>query len=178
MSASRMKNTIIALFSFPRTDLEDRWWHRLAKVAVALSMVACVLLSLLIANDTFRPYYIFSFEKDFSSQPGTAKNIEDVKIAYDDSVFLPMAYKYSDIPGAYEYITALEAENSSDYMITEKMRRAGMIDGVFVKDLQYNFKEIYYKVAFVFFVTLFWYLFTVHMIYNTIAYIFAGKKAL
>jgi len=172
-----MKDKLVTLLRFPRHDLEDHWWHRFSKVVVIISVAACFLFSVRLANETFQPYYTFSFEKDFSSQPGTAKSIEDAEIAYDDYTFVTMAYKYSDIPEAYEYISELEERNYRSSATVDKMQQEGKLKDVLVKDLQFNYKSIYYKIGLVLTLTLFWYLFAIHIFYQTIAYVFAGSKA-
>ena len=57
-----------------------------------------------------------------------------------------MAYKYSDIPEAYEYISELEERNYRSSATVDKMQQEGKLKDVLVKDLQFNYKSIYYKI--------------------------------
>jgi hypothetical protein len=168
-------STLFRVFAFPRRDLESQWWHRLSKVLIFVSTILVCFLLLRWANETFAPYYAYSFEREFKKYSGKEKNFTEVDLSYSDAIRLVVAFKNSGDPNNFKYVADLEGAGKSDYAIAAQMKQDGLLEAVTVKDLQNDFVSPYQKAAVVLVLTVLFYLLVTHFLYRVLAYIIAGR---
>src|SRR3954453_20009545 len=123
-----LKKILSALFSFPRSELENRWWNRLAKVCVVLSTIAALAVSVGWAEQIYVPSYSYSFESHYADNNYAEKRLNDVYISLSDEFNLVMLFKYSDVSGADEYVTAMENRKMSDLSMYSSLKQSGQLD--------------------------------------------------
>src|SRR5215469_11121792 len=97
-----------SVFSFPRPDLENRWWHRFFKVVTFIATVFLFFILWGWANAVFRPYYVFSSQPDFHKYAGTVKKLSDVSTTSRDNTHLVVAFRCSGHPADEYYIANLD----------------------------------------------------------------------
>jgi hypothetical protein len=175
-----MKKILRKVFGFPRSELESRWWHRMAKILIYGSTVVAVLLVVIFIH--FKPYNVYSFETGFSQYLGTYR-VENCSHVMDFNFCGESAdqlvFKYSSTPSGDTYVTNLGYWNNNGgdaYKVVMQMQQDGLLNNLKAVDLSWNFNESYIKLAVIIILPLLWYLLMIHVVYKTAAYVFVGKR--
>ena len=172
-----MIRSLKGMFSFPRPDLEGHWWHRMAKVVIAISTIALIIFSIHLGNEVAKPYDVFSFQNDFNKYSSTyrVQNCSIETLCGSDVNSVVFDYEVSGLPGSYEYVSSRDVHES--YLkIFQELESAGAFNDLKAVDLQNNFYGDYLRILYVILLPVFWYLLIVQVVYRAIIYILLGKK--
>ena len=168
---------ISKLVRFPRRELENRWWHRLFKAVIVISTLFLFFHYWQWADEVFRPYYIYSFERDFGKYAGyRIKNLSDIDPSDGDKVGLIVTFKVSGSSEAHQYVGALDRANIPAGEILREMRVRGYLADVKIKDIQTDFWGFYEKIFWVIIFTIASYIIMAQVLYRIITYILAGNS--
>lgn len=168
---------ILSIFKIPRSELEDRWWHRLFKVLIFASTILVFVLSMHWASESFYYYYVFSFDKNYHNYSDyKEKNWDDIEKTYSNKQDAVFALKLGTDSETWKYIDDLDRSSGGSVNAYEVLDQKGYFKDVKVRDLQTNFNRNFYRVLMIILTPLVYYLFIVHVVYRTAIYIMVGKK--
>lgn len=167
-------NLLKKIFSFPRNELENHWWHRLLKVAIIVSTIVIFLFSIQWANQAFKPYNVYSFQNDFTKYSLTYRvrncSLNDFCGAdADDIVF---KFYLTNPKDTYNIFS----KNYDAHVAIQQMEKDGLLNNLKAVDLQNNFYGTYYRVLYIILLPIIWYLILSQVLYRIIVYILVGKK--
>jgi hypothetical protein len=162
------------VFGFPRPDLERRWWHRLAKVLIFLSIPVIFTWGTNSARDT--AYYVFSLDPKFSTYEGDVRLLSAIYLPYDQRGSLAFAFERSNIQGAEDYVDRRLDAGATYSDIGGDLLDDVALSAVTVKDIGANFHSQRNSILLGALGGLVFYLLMVNAVYPLIAYVLAGKR--